>query len=517
MWLSIFTTLLVVLAISSIILRIKGRRTRMLGNQIPGPEGSFLVGMLPLAIQGSEHKIKNAQVIYRTYEKSIFKAWLLNKLYIILTRPEDVEFVLTNPKFLRKSKEYKVMQQSIMGQGIFTIDDIKKWKVNRKLLTKGFSFKLLKAFIPIFYEEALVLAQILRDKSDSTSKECDISGPVSMATMEMIGKTALGVTFNAQKGGSNRFVENLLTAMHTWEYRITHPWYLSSTLFQFSSIKRKHDRSQQIIHEFTNDIIKRKIIELNKSGSENVMNTDHNDYEDIGQKTITLTEILLENSHEMSHDQMRDELVTLMIGGQETTALVNACVVFMLAHHQDVQDKVFKELESIFSNGDRNRPVTYNDLLQMEYLERVIKETLRLFPPLPVFARDLAEDMTIGDHLCPAGATLVITPLFLHSSPQHYGNTARGPDEFNPDNFLPEAYRQRHPYAYIPFSTGPRNCIGIKYAMLQMKTVISTLVRHHRFRPSDRCPTPDRLRLMFLTTLKLADGCYVKVEPRGLE
>jgi len=89
---------------------------------------------------------------------------------------------------------------------------------------------------------------------------------------------------------------------------------LSSTLFQFSSIKRKHDRSQQIIHEFTNDIIKRKIIELNKSGSENVINTDHDDNEDIGQKTITLTEILLENSHEISHDQMRDELVTLMIG-----------------------------------------------------------------------------------------------------------------------------------------------------------------------------------------------------------
>jgi len=81
-------------------------------------------------------------------------------------------------------------------------------------VTKGFSFKLLKEFIPIFYEEALVLAEILGDKSDSKSKECDISVPVSMATMEMIGKTALGVTFNAQKGGCNRFVENLLTAMH---------------------------------------------------------------------------------------------------------------------------------------------------------------------------------------------------------------------------------------------------------------------------------------------------------------
>nr|QRY28565.1 cytochrome P450 CYP4CH2v2 [Sitobion avenae] len=515
MWLSIFTTLLAILAIASIVLSIKGRNRRMLANRIPGPEGTFIVGLLPLAIQGAEHKIKSALDVYRTYEKSMFKAWLFNKLYIVLTRPEDIEFILASPKFLKKSTEYRVLQQSIMGQGIFTIEDINKWKINRKLMTKGFSFKLLKEFIPIFYEEALVLAEILGDNSDSASKECDISVPVSMATMEMIGKTALGVTFNAQKGGCNRFVENLLTAMHAWEYRITHPWYLSSTLFQFSSIKRKHDRSQKIINEFTDEIIKTKIVELNNSGSENDVNADD---DDIGRNTMTLTKIFLENSHEnMTLEQIRDELVTVMIGGQETTAMANACVIFMLAHHQDVQDKVFKEQELIFSIGDRNRPVTYNDLLQMEYLERVIKETLRLFPPLPVFGRDLNEDTTIGDYLCPAGSTLIICPLFLQSSPQHYGGTARGPDAFDPDNFLPEACHERHAYAYIPFSSGPRNCIGIKYAMLQMKTVASTLIRHHRFLPSDRCPTPDRLRLVFLTTLKLADGCYVKVEPRRPE
>jgi len=73
---------------------------------------------------------------------------------------------------------------------------------------------MLKEFIPIFYEEALVLTEILRENCDSISKECDVSVPVSMATMEMIGKTALGITFNAQKGGHNRFVENLLIALH---------------------------------------------------------------------------------------------------------------------------------------------------------------------------------------------------------------------------------------------------------------------------------------------------------------
>ncbi|XP_025192993.1 cytochrome P450 4C1 isoform X5 [Melanaphis sacchari] len=403
MWLPIFTTLLAVLAIASIILSIKGRRRRILGNLIPGPKGSFLVGLLPLALQEAEQKIKSAQDLYRIYEKSLFKGWLLNNLYIVLTRPEDIEFVLTSPKFLRKSKEYNVLQQSIMGQGIFTTDDIKKWKVNRKLLAKGFGFTLLKGFIPIFYEEALVLAEILRDNSDSKSKECDISVPISMATMEMIGKTALGVTFNAQKGGKNRFVENLFTAMHAWEYRITHPWYLSSTLFQFSSVKKKHDRSQTIIYEFTDEIIKAKIVELNKSGSKNDMNKDFDDNKDIGRNTETLTKIFLENSHEMSLEQIRDELVTVMIGGQETTALVNACVIFMLAHHQDVQNKVFEELQSIFLNGDHNRTPTYRDFQQMKYVEMVIKETLRLFPPLPFLGRRLNEDIKIGEYMCPAG------------------------------------------------------------------------------------------------------------------
>lgn len=84
------------------------------------------------------------------------------------------------------------------------------------MVSKGFSFTILKSFIPIFFEEANVLANVLQEKCDLKSNECDVSVPVSMATMEMIGRTALGVTFNAQKGGRNRFVENLQTAMHVY-------------------------------------------------------------------------------------------------------------------------------------------------------------------------------------------------------------------------------------------------------------------------------------------------------------
>jgi len=93
---------------------------------------------------------------------------------------------------------------------------------------------------------------------------------------------------------------------------MTHPWFLSSTLFQFSSIKRKHDHSQEIINQFTDEIIKKNILEVNELRSENGVNPDD---EDIGRTTKTLTEIFLENSHDnMSLEQIRDELVTVMIG-----------------------------------------------------------------------------------------------------------------------------------------------------------------------------------------------------------
>jgi len=109
------------------------------------------------------------------------------------------------------------------------------------------------------------------------------------------------------------------------------------------------------------------------------------------------------------------------------------------------------------------------------------------------------------------GSTLIIAPLALQSSSQFYAD----PEKFDPDNFLPDACHSRHPYTFIPFSAGYRNCIGIKYGMLQMKTVLSTLVRENAYFPSDRCPTPSDLKLMFLSTLKFVDGCYVKIVPRS--
>ncbi|XP_072159397.1 cytochrome P450 4g15 isoform X1 [Bemisia tabaci] len=129
--------------------------------------------------------------------------------------------------------------------------------------------------------------------------------------------------------------------------------------------------------------------------------------------------------------------------------------MLMLAIHPEYQEKIFEEQYNIF--GDADRPVTQDDQDKMEYLEQVIKETLRLFPVAPLFVRYAEEDTKLTqNYVLPAGATAVIYPFFTHYDPELWPE----PNIFNPDNFTAEKKANRHKYAFIPFSGGPRGCIG---------------------------------------------------------
>lgn len=117
----------------------------------------------------------------------------------------------------------------------------------------------------------------------------------------------------------------------------------------------------------------------------------------------------------------------------------------------------------------------------MKYLERVIKEAQRVYPSIPIVGRELYEDLMLqGNYLVPKGTQLCINIFALHHDPKVWPN----PHKFDPDRFLPEAIQLRHPYAFIPFSAGPRNCIGQKYAMLAIKVTLSTIMRKYKILPS---------------------------------
>lgn len=181
---------------------------------------------------------------------------------------------------------------------------------------------------------------------------------------------------------------------------------------------------------------------------------------DIGEKKrLAFLDLLLESAQNgalISDKEIKEQVDTIMFEGHDTTAAGSSFFLSMMGIHQDIQQKVVQELQDIF--GDSDRPATFQDTLEMKYLERCLMETLRLYPPVPLIARQLKEDLKLssGDYVIPAGATIAVVTYKLHRNENIYPN----PTKFDPDNFLPERQANRHYYAFVPFSAGPRSCVG---------------------------------------------------------
>ncbi|PSN53853.1 Cytochrome P450 4C1 [Blattella germanica] len=164
----------------------------------------------------------------------------------------------------------------------------------------------------------------------------------------------------------------------------------------------------------------------------------------------------------------------------------------------------------------------------MKYLECVIKEALRLYPSGPAFGRSTRKDIQIGvqvfdkmslsideflihllsgDYTIPAGVSIWIQVYFIHRNPKYYPN----PEEFNPDNFLPENVRNRHPFAFLPFSAGARSCLGMKYAITEMKTLISYILRNYSIKSLRKTKDLSEVHAMTLTAL---EGMYITLTSR---
>lgn len=154
-----------------------------------------------------------------------------------------------------------------------------------------------------------------------------------------------------------------------------------------------------------------------------------------------------------TEEDIVDEACTFMLAGQDSVGAAVAFCLFLLAQNSDCQQKCYAEIESILET-DRQRPFTMSDIRRMRYLEQCIKETLRLYPSVPMIARKLGESITVGSHKLPAGSNILIFPYATHRIEKIYSD----PEKFDPSRFEPDQVKTRHPYAYLPFSAGPRYC-----------------------------------------------------------
>ncbi|XP_020294945.1 cytochrome P450 4C1-like isoform X3 [Pseudomyrmex gracilis] len=169
------------------------------------------------------------------------------------------------------------------------------------------------------------------------------------------------------------------------------------------------------------------------------------------------------------------------------------------------QEKIHEELEEVFK--DSQKPATVQEISQLKYLDRVIKESRRLYPTIPYIVRKLSDDTKIGDYTIPNNTRVHILILLLHRNPAIWPD----PLKFDPDRFLPENIKSMHPYAYIPFSAGPRNCIGQKFATLEEKIILTAILRKWRIKCVE---TPETIIVKNTITLVPVHGIHIKFIPK---
>lgn len=245
------------------------------------------------------------------------------------------------------------------------------------------------------------------------------------------------------------------------------------------------------------------------------MNVDENDNiakhkNDLDRPRIPINfivDLLINHEEKFSDDEIRTHLLTMQITASDTTTnLVASCIMFM-AIHQDVQQKVFDEIVDIFRG---NFEIDYERLNELRYLEMVLKETLRLFSPLPAMVRETIDDCDLGTGKTVRKDTkIMILSYVLHQRRDIWGREAW---KFDPENFSPENVSKRDPYSFIPFGSGVRNCIGQRYSMIASKVFIVEMLRAFKF--NTKLTDKDmKMRLAF--TGKLASEHLVTIEERN--
>ncbi|XP_017039561.1 cytochrome P450 4d8 [Drosophila ficusphila] len=455
-------------------------RRRKVAN-LPGPVCPPLIGALQLMFRLNPKTFLKLGRQYVTEFGHLQRVWVFNRLLIMSGDAELNEQLLSSQEHLVKHPVYKVLGQWL-GNGLL-LSDGKVWHQRRKIITPTFHFSILEQFVEVFDQQSNICVQRLAQKANG--EEFDVYRNICAAALDIIAETAMGTKIYAQANESTPYAEavNECTALLSWRFMSV---YLQvELLFTLTHPHLKWRQTQLIrtMQAFTIKVIeqRRQALEEQQKQSKLVDTAD----EDVGSKRrMALLDVLLMSTVDgrpLTNDEIREEVDTFMFEGHDTTTSALSFCLHELSRHPRVQEKMLEEILRVIGN-DRSRPVSIRDLGELKYMESVIKESLRMYPPVPIVGRKLQTDFKYtnskyGDGVIPAGSEIIIGIFGVHRQPETF------PD---PDEFIPERHEEGNrvsPFRFIPFSAGPRNCIGQKFAQLEMKMMLAKIVREYELLP----------------------------------
>ena len=412
-----------------------------------------------------------------------FDDWIYNKQggrkycgYIELARPvlyvgdldliraitiKDFEY-FTDRRELVLSDEFREMLSAING---------KQWKDTRAVMSPTFSGSKLRGMLQICLDNASNLAEYVESEM-KRADEIELKDCFGRFTMDNIASCAFGVNCNSFKDPNSEFAKNASVLFEAPKgyaaLRLTLVVMLGNV-----ALKYLPDPFHSVGQFFTRAV--KRTLEQRRSGGPRkdflqlLLDTKDKD----GNRVLTDSSIVAQS-------------VLFFVVGYDTTATLLMFAAYCLATHPEVQEAVHDEIDEVLER--HGGQLTYEAVGEMSHLDRVISETLRLYPPGSRMERQSSKEYTLpGTNVTLPCGTIVQMPIFaVHHDPDHFPDPLR----FDPDRFLPEEKEKRHPCAYMPFGSGPRNCIAMRFALFETKVALVGVLQKFRLVPGPRTPPP---------------------------
>nr|XP_048289410.1 cytochrome P450 3A11-like isoform X2 [Myodes glareolus] len=399
------------------------------------------------------------------------------KIWGLLDGPTPL-FIFADPNMIKKVlvKEcYSVFTNrrdmgplGRMSNAIFLAKD-EEWKRIRALLSPTFSSGKLKEMFPIIEEYGDTLVTYLRREAEK-GKPINMKKVFGAYSMDVITSVAFGVNVDSLNNPKDPFVEK---AKDFLKIDFFHPFFFSILLcpsliqiYEMLNVSMFPKKSIEFFKKFVERMKENRLASNQKHRVDVfqlMIDTQNNSKDNESHKALTDMEIVAQS-------------IILIFASYETTSSTLAFALHSLATHPDIQKKLQEEIDMALPNKE---PPNYDKVMEIEYLDMVLNEVLRLYPVGMRLDRFCKQDVEIDGVLVPKGSVVVIPVYALHHDPQYWPE----PTELRPERFSKENKGSINPHVYLPFGNGPRNCIGTRFALMNMKLALTKVLQNFSFQP----------------------------------
>ena len=418
------------------------------GIKPPGPKGSPILGNIP-QMQG-KGLIDFYYDLWKQYGDVVSIKLGPLKSYLFV-RPEHVQHILVkNPETYIKGLSHDKLRTAI-GNGILTLEGL-DWRSQRKLMQPTYTPTNISAFADLMLEEA----ENMLSRWRSTIKpgdQVDINSEITRMTMSVISRAMFGVDI----GENFREAANALVEMLNYTSSSTIS-IIDMPLFVPTPKNQRLKQAKQTMKAFISNVVEKRRREgLGPDLLSMLMSAKDADTGEL-----------------MNDEQLHDEVLITFFAGRETTATLLTWTLFNLSKNPSVEAKLHSELQTVLAG---RRP-TLADMQNLPYTRMILDETLRLYSPVAMVARDTTTDDMVDNFAIPSGSMVIVMPYITHRHPEFWEK----PLEYYPEHFLPEQVAKRPRYAYYPFGAGQRICIGMHFALMEAMLILAEVAQRYQLR-----------------------------------